>query len=360
MIEISCLPLSALEISPQIEEKNALHPQWVRNEIFRGKILKTFSSTNVLLLIKGKQVMAKTHVPLKEGAILYFKVTKGFPNPILKPLSTKYNPFDAVNVSKILSGMKQNLWKTIFDNIDGYDLSDKDKIQFKRLIAESSERLFLKPSPDLLKTVIDKSGLTWEAKLRKIFLHKTTGEYSINNLVSDDLKGLVSKCLALMNGKDDLLNNFLSTIKNIQLLNHTGLEQEGKIFVPIPIPFPDGLFTVGQLLIHFRQKHGDDPQGKETDTDVFRVNFLLEMSNLGPLRADLSIRGNEISGRFLLTEVKTKLFIDQFLPSFINRLKDKGYSVPYMECQIKEAAVVKASLVREITTEDGCNISLVA
>jgi hypothetical protein len=165
--------------------------------------------------------------------------------------------------------------------------------------------------------------------------------------------------LSLMEEQNDLLNGLVSTIKNVQLLNQMGLKHEGKIFIPIPIQFPDNLFTMGQLLIHLNINKEKD-NGKEKGKDFIKISFLLEMSNIGPLRADLVIRKKQISGRFLIVEEKAKIIIEKQLPSLIKTLETKGFVIPNFECHMKKTVEIKDSLIKEIINEESHNISFVA
>lgn len=350
----------ASEVYLQSEGNSTSSPNLIKNEIVNGKVLKSFSLSKYLLFIKGKKVIAGTHVPLREGMKLSLKVEEVSPNPILKLLDTKINSRDAVNISMILSAIKENLWKSLCEGLNHDPLFGTDIKQFRQLINALSQRLFLKPEPDLLRGIIENSGFCWEAKLKNLFLGKTTGKNNINKLATKDLKGLGSKILSLMEGKEALLKRFLSAIENIQLLNHMGLEQDRKLFIPIPIQFPDGFFTVGQLLIQLNQKKNGDHEEEKKDKDLFKISFLLELSNLGSLRSDLTIKGKEIYGRFILAKEEAKLIVEENLPTFINTLEKKGFSVPQMECQIKAPEIVTQSLVKEIIKEEGCTISLVA
>lgn len=360
MIQVGYSTSSASKISLQSEDNFTSPPKLIKNEIVKGKVLKSFSLNKALLFIKGRKVLARTHVPLREGRVLSLKVEEVSPNPVLKLLGEKISNLGAVNISMILSAIKENLWKSLFEGINQYPLSETDIKQFKQLMNDLSQNLFLKTDPELLRGLIDKSGLGWEAKLRKIVINKTFSQDNLNKLIAEDLKGLGSKLLALMEENEVLLNRFVSTIKNIQLLNHLGLEQESKVFLPIPIQFPDGFFTVGQLLIHLNQRQTDEHKGGKKDKGFFRISFLLELSNLGPLRSDLTIKEKEIYGRFLLAKEETKLLIEENIPSFISNLQEKGFSVLQLECQIKAPEIVKQSLIKEIIKEEGCTISLVA
>lgn len=363
MIEVSYPPSSASKISLQPEANPKSFLKLFKNEVVEGSVIKSSSLGEALLLINGRRVMAKTYVPLREGSVLSLKVEEIVPIPTLKVLGIKFTDSDAINISMILSAIKENLWKTIFENIHHYGLPKEALSLFRELMTDLSLRLFLKSNPELLRVFIDKSGLSWEGKLRKAALTRTIGRDNLNKLIEGDLKGLASRFLALKgeNGVlKDVLERFVSTIKNIQLLNHLGLEQERKIFLPIPIQFSNGLFTVGQLLIHIPQKGKDGDTKQGIDKKFFRITFLLELSNLGPLRADLNIKGKEIGGRFLLTKEEAKLLIEKSIPIFISRLKEKGFSVRSMECHLKDPETVKQSLIEEIFQEEGNTISLVA
>ena len=258
---------SLSKISLQSSDNTSFYPKLVENEIVKGKVLRSFSSKDVLLFIKGKRIMAKTHMPLREGSVISLKVEEVHPKPVLKLLGTINENIEKINTSMILTGLKKNLWKTIIENIDHCMLPDNDKKMFKELIDDISKKLFLKPNPDLLRELVDKSGIGWEAKLREIITSKTNySKANINELITGDLKGLGSKLISLMEGQNDLFKRFVSTIENLQLLNQFGLEQERKIFIPIPVQFPDGLFTIGQLLIHLYEKKKMMTEKKKTRT----------------------------------------------------------------------------------------------
>ena len=360
MNKVGFSTVSASKISLQSNDNKTIYPKFVENEIIEGKVLRSFSLKNVLLLIKGKEIMAKTHIPLREGSIISLKVEDVHPNPVLKLLGMVNENIETINTSTILAGLKENLWKTIIENIDHCLIPDNDKKLFKGLIDDISKNLFQKPNPDLLRKLVDKSGITWEAKLREIVTSKTNySKVNINEVITGDLKGFGSKILSLLEGQSDFFERFVSTIKNFQLLNQLGLEQERKIFIPIPFQFPDGLFTIGQLLIHLNGNKKKDGNGKEKEKDFFKISFLLEMSNLGPLRADLVVRQKQIYGRFLIVEEKAKGIIEKQLPSLIKTLEQKGFVIPHFECHIKKTVEIKDTLIKEIIHKDSHNINFI-
>jgi hypothetical protein len=354
------LPSSVLNKSFELGSDITSQLKLRTNEIFEGKVLKLLGSGNALLLIKGEKVIAQAHVPLSEGIVLALKVQETSPTPILKLLGVRLSGSNAINISVILSAMKDNIWKLLREDTYHDSLQQAERQQIRELIDDLSKRLFFKSGSDILKTLIEKSGLTWESKILKASMNKTISGDDLSKLIGGDLKGLASRLLGLNQEEGALLRKFVSTIENLQLLNQMGLHQERKIFLPIPIQFPDGLFSLGQLLIHLPRKEKDECGKQSNDKNLFNVTFILDLSNLGPVRVDLAIKGERIEGRFLSAKEKTKSLIEKNLISFIFNLKEMGFTINRMECHLKESSVISQSLVKEIVNEEFNNICLVA
>lgn len=360
MTQISHSPIRASRLSLQSIDKDTSRPPFVKDEIVRGLVLKSISSKSAMLMIKGKRVIANTHVPLSEGGVVTLKVEKTYPNPILKLIKMESKGVHTINTSMILDGVKKNLWKAIIEDMDQFPLSIKDKELLNELVVNLSKKLFPNPTPDTLMESIGKSGLGWESKIRELLASKTQQPVDIQKLLAGDLKGLISKLIISTEGKSEHLNRLFSMIQNVQLLNHFGFEQDGKIFIPLPLQFPDGYFTVGQLLIQSDQYRDDRSEKKEKEAAFFRISFLLELSNLGPLRADLAVQGRQISGRFLTVKEETKYILEKNLPDFIAAFNSRGFSIFHLECHVKEPKQVNDTLVKEIIQKESCSISLVA
>jgi hypothetical protein len=282
------------------------------------------------------------------------------PSPTLKLLGLHTKPANSVNTSVILSAIEENLWKSTLENVGRLGLEKGPQSLLKELLTDLTLRSFLKPTPELLKEIIERSGLNWEAKLKRLLSHKAPGSPNLDRLIEGDLKGLISKFVDLDEKKSPQLNRLISTIKNIQLLNHDGLDQDRKIFLPIPMQFPDGFFTVGQLLMHLPQTDKDGYEPGQNSKKSFKITFLLDLSRLGPLRADLTVKGKEIAVQFLLTNEEAKLIIEKRIPVFIDRMKDLEFSLSIAECHIRDKEVIRQALLKELIKEEGGHISLVA
>lgn len=333
-------------------------PHLIRNEIVQGTVLKSLDGEDILLLIKGKCVKARTAVPLVPGKAVSFRVGETRPVPVLKLLGTKFEISDAINPSKILSAFKDNLWKSAFEHIERRGLSEGLFSQFRAFRNDMTERPFLEPNPGLLQTVIDKSGLNWEAKLKKAIKAKALGRDSLSRLLEGDLKGQVSRLLSRGDEKGMVLKRLVSVIEHLQLLNHLEGPQDKKVFLPVPMQFFDGQFAVGQLMIQVPRKwKGDQHHGR---TGALRVSFLLELSQLGPLRADFVITGKEIRGTFLLAGKNAKAIVQKNIPAFVSRVRQRGFSVNSMECLVKDQEILGESILKEMIQGGGHSISLVA
>jgi hypothetical protein len=331
-----------------------------KDEVVEGKVLESYTLDRALLLLKGKKVHARTHVPLREGSVLSFKVQQVSPTPILRLIGARFTHADAVNGSIILPAIKQNLWREVMENMPQYGLPREALSLFRKLMINLSMRLFAGSSPELLKVFIDQSGFRWEAKLKEMLLNRGIGQGDLNELLARDLKGLSSKFLVNQEQKGGL-ERLISTIENVQLLNKFGLEQKGKLFFPIPLQFPDGHFTVGQLLIQLPQSQEDEgKRAREDGKRIFRITFLLELSRLGPLRADLALREKDITGKILITRQEAKSRIEKGLPILVDRMRERGFSIHSMECQLRKREIVTQSLLSEIIQQEGNTISLLA
>ncbi|HUU40251.1 MAG TPA: hypothetical protein VMW42_04865 [Desulfatiglandales bacterium] len=336
------------------------HLKLSKDEVVEGKVLRSLPLNRASLLIKGTRVTAGTQLPLKEGSVLSLKVEEAGPIPLLKPLGLRPGTPNTSNISTILLALKENLWKSAFENI--HLALPKEKLPlFKELITHLTQRLFLKSSPELLKVLVDRYGFSWETKLRMLLLGKTFSSDNLDKLIDRDLKGLASRLVNLrQGGEENVLDRFVSTITNIQLLNRLEIGQEGKIFLPIPVQFPDGHFVVGQLLINLPKKEEDKYTGKKNDRSLFRITFLLELSYLGPIRADLTVNKKEIAGRFLLANDEARLLVQDNIFSLIGNLEKRGFNVHSIECWLKDPEIITRSFTREIIDLEGYTISLVA
>jgi len=171
---------------------------------------------------------------------------------------------------------------------------------------------------------------------------------SLSLLLNQDIKALIQKEL-LMAGPDypeslKMAASFSETLENFQLLNHQSSES-GRFLLPFPV-FSENVFRFGQLFIDTGGKNRNDEGSADK---LIRISFLLDMTHLGPLRADFSILKKEISGRFLLNDEDTCQYVRLMIPELKDRLKDIDYKVHEIDCLTGEKNRIQPmSLIEEM------------
>lgn len=362
MIETDCRPFLRLVLSP-LKERDAASgklPVFHKNEIVKGTVLKSFSARSALLLIKGEKVQVRTLIPLKAGSVITLQAERLTPVPVLKLVEPGAMATEMLKMSNILSAMKENLWKIIYEKTDRFNLTQNDGAKISGLMRDLSSRIYEEPSTMLLRTVINKIGLNWEANLAKFLLEKFVAKESLERLIENDFKGLLTKTLMQNDHGDIHLKRLQIVLKNIQLLNQHGMKQNGKIFLPIPILFPEGFFTVGQLVLQLPPWERESSKGRPGSDKIYKISFVIELSRLGPLRIEILMQGKRVQGQFLIAEQRAKNIIERALPTFIDILKQKGYTPDAVKCFLKDSAAIRESLIREAFDVKDSGLCLVA
>lgn len=346
-------------------------PALQKNEVVEGRVLDSISPHDAVLLIKGKKVRVRTLFPLQKGDVSLFKVEQVVPQKVLRMVSLNRSVGDGpISLLANTSG-SSSLYKSILKLFNlfassGLSATDKKMTAIISDLETLMTRIALKSSvnsgSDFLKTLVDSSGLTWEHKLKQLFSNKTFSSSDINLLLKSDLKGLTMKLLQGWKAFDAVskgeIQRFVDSLEQLQILNHTALEEKGKLFFSFPIQW-NNLFSFGQLLIGL-PKNSEKDNTKEEGEDIIRISFLLQMSQLGPLRADMSILDKTIRGRFLVADPQVQSFINKHIPELKARFLRLGFFVHEFLCALEEIEVLEsASLVEELINREERFLSLV-
>jgi hypothetical protein len=329
-----------------------------KGEVVQGRVLESLPSGSTLLLVRGEELTARGGTALARGAVLTMMVERTSPIPVLKILRISPAGRGRAAMARLLSGLNENLWGSLSGHLRTMALSEQEREQIRSLLEDPSRLLLCRPSPELLKSLVRRSGLGWEAKLRRLLGRKGGGRRElVERLLEKDLKGMLLRRAALEGDTESLPARLASILEQIQLLNCRGLDQEGKIFLPLPFRLQDGAFTMGQLLIRVPEREGGRARGGQEG--IYRISLLLEMSELGPVRADLVISGRRIEGRFLVTARSTRTLLEEHLPALFDKLKDKGFTVGPWGCIIKEASIVLKPLLMEMAPDEDHSFDLI-
>ena len=298
-------------------------PDLKENQILEAKVLARLGPGQAKLLVNGQEVVVKTHVLLNPGEDIRLTVAEAKESIVLK-LAGPVKSGGAVALAPLLKFFSnQTRFREIFRSLPS---SLSSVLEETALKSGKRDEGFL---PRMMTT----GGLLWEKKLSSFF--KTLGadplDRNFETLLKQDAKGMALK-LSGLEGKDlasGPASTFLETLENIQILN-TQTSESGRYLLPFPILEQAG-FNFGQILFDLGGKKEENSRGEKKN---IRVSFLLDMTNLGPVRADFSILDKAITGRFLLENEEIRSFVQSMIPELRTRLAKIGHHLVKMDCML--------------------------
>nr|NJM03808.1 hypothetical protein [Desulfobacula sp.] len=278
---ISGIHVSSSEIVIQRGEgKKNTPPSFVKGQVVHARVLELLPQGSARLLINNRAVTAKTAMLLKPGEEIQLRVLEEKETVLLKLMG----PVQKMSTSQISSLVR------FFPGNES--LADVARIQIPR-VKELLHDLALKSGradKDFLPRLIEKIGMPLENKTARMIQGRMPLpdlKQSLSLLLNQDIKGLIQKELFTAEpGHSENLGMaalFSETLENFQLLNHQGSES-GRFLLPFPV-FSEAGFRFGQLFIDTGGKNRNEENSADK---LIRVSFLLDMSLLGPLRADFS------------------------------------------------------------------------
>jgi flagellar hook-length control protein FliK len=312
-----------------------------KGQIIEARVDRVVSQGHTRLIIQGKSVSARTHLPLQSGQKILLRVTRVGAQPEFQVAETKGGewfklPPDALKIMgkpdpyRILSRLLKSVSDT---NRATFDSAGAEA--FKRLahLLKSMQDPSCHPDRDTVKSFIHKSGLTWENKLLSMLLsEKSLSKEAVQRLIAGDLKALSMSII--QNSSDEEgggvtdIRAYLESLERLQVLNSQVSKESGRYFIPLPTPFDDSI-RFGQMLIDLGKESGADTEKKNR---VVRVSLLLEMSNLGHLQVDLSILENSITGMLTVGNDTLHTLIKAHIPELSEKLQKSGFHVYEISC----------------------------
>jgi len=201
------------------------------------------------------------------------------------------------------------------------------------------------------------TGLSPRPVLR--LLGEATPSHPSPRLLELDLKMLLAEFMREGSGKNNILQKLKGVVQKIQYLNQESLEQGGKIFMPLPMQHPDGLFNVAGLLLQFPPWETKHREGGEAGNKALRATLLLDMSRLGPVRAEFTLSGKALEGMFLVANQMARELLEASLPMLTDALNEKGFSIQQMGCFVRQPETVMQPLLQEVVRREESSICLV-
>ena len=220
------------------------------------------------------------------------------------------------------------------------------------------------PDDQFLPKIIENMGLSFEKKLAAGLGNtqdKKKDAHEIKQLAGQDLKAAVLSLAGMENDpvKGTELKHIADALDNFAQLNvksgDGGQNQDGaRLLLPFPVWREDG-FDFGQIMLDM-----GETGSANTEKKIRSISFLLNMTVLGPLRADFSILEKSITGRFLLENQETRDYLAPKVSQLKQRLSEIGYQAGNIECRVaRPEQIAPTSLMFSMKTPDdiqGLNI----
>ncbi len=344
---ISKIHISPPEMIVQREiGKSADTPVFKKNQVVSAKVVNLLSHGKALLSIEGQKLIAKTGLLLNKGEELQLKVVQQKDMVLLK-LVEPMQPGVTKQLSPLIRFLLEN---NALSDLARTKLPDLKNILHKTALKSG------KRDDSFLPRLIENNGMMWEKKLNSLLKmdgkenYKSILDQFLKQGVKQDLKGALLNQISMeisgkMSGSDSqqkIVTSFLETLENFQLLN-TQTSESGRYLLPFPV-FAGSGFNFGQLFIDTGDKKVDR---NHDNPKVIRISFLLNMTNMGPVRADFSILKKEITGRFLLGNDDVRDYVKSMIPELETRFKLIKYKVGNIDCQTAAREEIQPNVLME-------------
>ncbi|MCK5541260.1 MAG: hypothetical protein KAI40_01105 [Desulfobacterales bacterium] len=305
--------------------KNAVFSSLKKNQKTDAKVLKVFSENKAQVLIAGKKVIIKSPFLLIEGEKLQVNVINEGKDQNFKIVPPEENKFSGKFISLIKLVSKSNPF-AILAKTDNSEL-----LEMIKSISLKSE----KADKNFLPRLFDKSGILFEKKIATLFKQGSALQLKSEflNIFKNDIKGYVLSHQSSDHQNAGNLKAFVeyaTNIENFQVLNAQSSDT-GKYLIPFPV-FANETFSFGQLFIDLG--NSEEKQKTKGKDRIINISLLLNMSNLGGLRADFSIYRKAISGVFNLSSVEVCDYFKKMLPQLKENLAKIEYLVRNIECKV--------------------------
>ena len=308
-------------------------PRLQAGRVLTAEVLRVLSERSAELLIDGRKMTAKTFLPLAAGQRLLLRVEQGGARQMLTFLGEADSAADVpralVRQLQTHAAAQKMLTRIIADTAGGHAALLKDTVAAGSLQSEI-------PAPDMLGRLIRNSGLLWEAKLAALAdQNRAPSPAVVERFVSSDLKGVLLHMLSggetgAFEAAAGPLKAVLNGLEQQQMANHLLMDTMGRCILPVPVHW-GGTISFGQMLIDFGK---DQAEERSKEERVFTVSFLLSLSRVGDLRADVSVLNNGVTGMFGVAEEWVRQEVTAQLPELRRRLQAHGFTVYDIGCKV--------------------------
>lgn len=307
-----------------------------------SQILKTKISTSELAKLSAKNPPVENVVKILAGE------KSGTTTDELKlALLKSYLP-DKIPLAKGLNSLIQ-----ILSTTSNIELTS----QTKETLIAVIKSLFLQEEEideNLLKKIITRTGLNYEADLKKLVLSKTLGAVKGAELsekqkgfLINSIKGQLIKLVQEIETKlkniqqmqnhpqikelQAMLKNIKVTLSNIelnQIMNYYSKQEDGFFQFQIPYSMSETIH------LYIKDNSKENKQKGKNKKDISLI-FLLNLKGMGNIRIDVQMFDKSMSCHFYAGGKNVSEFITEMLPE-LKRNLEKTYDVTDMSCSVKD------------------------
>lgn len=310
-IAVSAILRSVLKL-----DAGDLESRFTKGEILRGSVIKSFG-TDALVRLRGTNMRASTTKPLLAGEPLLVKVEQVKPQFIVSillndtPLQEKTAELLRLYMpSRSPIGMLLGKLETLIASLPQTVLKGSSLTEVMNEIKKAIMRYSGK-SRNILKLL----GLSHEAELAGKFPRKNLKRSLL--LVQQNMKKNLMKESA---GHREIFKNITKILQNIELQQLMNMDerQETKSF---QLPYWNGE-SIATAYLYVKRE--ENKEAKAENSETFRLTLMLEMSRLGPLRADIIALEKRLEGTIYLSTDRAVSEVEKYLPELSATLEEQG------------------------------------
>ncbi len=321
-------------------------------QLIRARVLELLPQGKVRIMVAGQTLIAKTELPLTPGTDLFMEVTREKESISFKPVSSPSV------VSSSLGSIRGGSLAGLLSRINAYlpNLGKSNVPEIREILNSLALKSGVRDD-QFLPRLLENLGLNLEKKIstRVLGSPKDTARSMMDQIIKQDLKAAVLHILATEKNESDgrPLKGISAALENLQHLN-TQTGESNRFLLPFPV-FSGDSFNFGQLFVNTGE------HGKDNENRLIKIAFLMNMTELGSVRADFSIFKKEITGRFLLEDQSICEYIRSLISQLDDRLLSIGYKAGKIECSVaSKNALSPNGLVRSLAgSSDSRGLDLV-
>jgi hypothetical protein len=318
--------------------------------ILRGTVLRSIGDRSFLVRLGGLDLIGFSSQALKPGETITLRVDQ------LRPEFTVTLFRDNVGIDEKsasllrlllpakqdLAGLLQRLI-SLFQRMPEGDLSRNSEQALKTVLEYMALKMFGKATPESIRSFLQNSGIFYESALARI-LSEGGGGRELKHLLQSDVKAQLLRLEAdleaeitraesagrsVPDGVKALLKEIRGFVQNIelnQLLNSLSKKEGGTFF--FQIPFIEGQ-EVRSARIYIREEGSGKGKPKDAKSKSHSVTLMVELSSLGPVRADLTLSHRKVSGTVSFRSEEIRRLAEAELPSLVAALRDLGVEAEF-------------------------------